>query len=338
MSASVNETGAGPAGSVAVREDTWGQEVVAQGDLTPAAAAASARARIEARVVIAMKSPRDEDLFAQQIQLLCKRPSFAATALYCRPVGRKKNAQGEWEEAYAVDWSIKAIQAFLRHYRHVDTRASIVYDDVTKTCLSVEVLDIQANVSHTREMMLEKTVERRQLKKGQRALRMRENTYGDTVYIVEATPEEFRSKLGAETSKLLRDNGKRLLPADILEEARATVDTVNDDQNARDPDAAKKKILKKFASVGVAADQLKAYLDRPIEALTVKDLAELGVLFNGLKEGDFSWADVMRMKTEPAEEPAATGAPAPEAEGKRAKLKDQISKAREAKTEPQVKE
>lgn len=317
-----------PAGAVSVKEDTWGSEVLAQGDLSPAATAAAARARIEARTVVALRNRRDEDLFGQQIEKLCSRPSFAATALYCKPVGKKQNAQGQYEEQYAIDWSIRAIQQFLRLFKNTDTRASILYDDARKTLLAVEVLDIENNVGHSREMMIEKTVERRD-KRGRDVISGRVNSYGETVYLVYATGDEVRNKLGAETSKLLRDNGKRLLPADLLEMARATVDRINDTENAKDPDAAKKKILARFLSIGITADMLKAYLDRPLEGLSAKDVAELGVLFNGLKDGEFTWSDVMRLKNAPAEETPAADAPAETA--KTGKLKDKILAAREGK-------
>src|SRR5262249_31607490 len=130
---------------------------------------------------------------------------------------------------------------------------------------------------------------------------MRENSYGDAVYLIDATADEFRNVMGSERSKLLRDNGQRLLPRDILDEARALIDATLANENARDPDAAKKKILDKFAGLGVSATMLKEYLGRPIETVTVKDLTDLGALHAGLKDGEYTWADVMRAKAEPAE-------------------------------------
>lgn len=323
-----------PAGAVAVREGgTWGSEVLAQGDLSPAAAAASARARIEARVALVRLNPRDVDVFRARILKDCKRPLFAEKALYRKPVGRKKNAEGVWEEQYAVNFSIRFVEAALQHFMHIHTSASIAYDDARKTLLQVEVLDVQNNVAHSRDIMLEKVVERREVKKGRRAIATRENSYGDLVYLVEATGEEFRNRLGAETSKLLRDNGQRLLPPDILEEARQIIDQTNADENARDPDGQKKKVLDRFGTLGVTADMLKAYLDRDLATLTAKDIAELAVLFNGLRDGEFSWNDAMRVKAEPAEGEAPAADPA--TGDRRNRLKDKILSAREGKPEAQ---
>ena len=64
--------------------------------------------------------------------------------------------------------------------------------------------------------------------------------------------------------------------------------------------------------------------------MSARSLADLAPLYNGLKDGEFSWADVIRSKEEPAEGDGKT--PAPEG---RKPLKDRIMKEREAaKPEP----
>jgi hypothetical protein len=321
-----------PAGAVTIRRDFSGEEIMAGADMSPAAAAAAARARIEARVVLAMRNPRDEDKFRKKLLHDCKRPGFADVAMYRKPVGRKRNAQtGEWEEAFAEDFSIRFIEAALRHWKNVHTTAAITYEDDRKMLINVEVLDIENNIAHSRDMMLEKLVERREIKKGRTVRGVRENSYGDTVYLVDATADEFRNKFGAECSKLMRDNGKRLLPGDVLEECRRAVQETMADENAKDPDSARKKIFDRFGVLGISPDMLKAYLERPVESLNPRDLAELGVLYNGLRDGDIVWADVMRVKHEPAEGEAAQ---AVVPSRPTTKLKERILKARETPAAP----
>ena len=45
------------------------------------------------------------------------------------------------------------------------------------------------------------------------------NSYGDTVYLVEATEDDLLTKQAAHVSKVIRTAALRLLPSDILEEA-----------------------------------------------------------------------------------------------------------------------
>ena len=291
---------AGTGGTVTVRQDL-AEEVSVTRDLSPTAAAAAAKAEIEAGIIAARKWPRDEDVFREKTLKTCRRPGFANTALYHKPVGRKKNAQGQWEEVFAIDWSIGSIQTMLQHFGNVRIMARITYEDADKALLTVQVLDLERNIGYSTDAMLDKLIERKEVKAGRKARGMRENSYGDVVYLVEATKDEFRNIIGAERSKLIRDNGKRLLPRDILDEARSEIDKTVANENAKDPDSAKKKVLDRFASIGISAALLKEYLGRPLETLTGKDLTDLGALFNGLKEGDFTWGDVMRMKSESAE-------------------------------------
>jgi hypothetical protein len=72
---------------------------------------------------------------------------------------------------------------------------------------------------------------------------------------------------------------------------------------------------------------LREYLDgQPIESMTVQGLQDLGQLFNGLKEGQYTWPDVMRLKNEPAE-----GDPTkPLQPSKRNRLRDTILEKPEA--------
>src|SRR6516164_2986516 len=96
---------AGTGGVITARQDL-GEEIRVSHDLTPTAAAAAAKAEVEAAVIAAHKWPRDEDTFRQLVLKTCRRPGFANTALYHKPVGRKKNAQGQWEEVVATDFTV----------------------------------------------------------------------------------------------------------------------------------------------------------------------------------------------------------------------------------------
>jgi hypothetical protein len=307
-------------GTVTVRQDL-SEEITVGNDLSVTAAAASAKAEIEARILTAKKWRRDEDQAREDILRRCKHPAAAESFLYSKPVGKEKDPEsGRWVEKKIVDVSIRFIEMAIAYWGNVAVTSRITHDDPRKSMLRVDVIDLQRNTGYSTESVQEKVVERREVKKGRSVLGVRENSWGDTVYLVEATKDEFRNVLGSERSKLIRDSGKRLLPKDLIDEAREMIDRTLADENAKDPDAAKKKVLDRFAALGVSALMLKEYLGRPLETLTVKDLSEMAGLYNGLKEGDFTWVDVMRMKQEPAEGEGEKP-PAPAA---RTKVRDKI--------------
>ena len=312
--------------TVTVRQDL-AEEVSVGHEIAPLAAAAAAKAEIEARIVAARKWPRNIDQFRLDILQDCKRPRFAEIALYNKPVGRKKNAEtGRWEEAFATDFSVRFIESALQHFGNYHVVSRIEYETAEQSKLMVSVIDVQKNSGYSTESMIDKLVERKEVKAGRKTRGMRENSYGDVVYLVEATKDETRNLVGAERSKLIRDNGKRLLPRDVLDECREMIDATLADENAKDPSSAKKKVLDRFAVLGISAIMLVDYLGRPIETLTPKDLADLAPMYNGLKEGEFSWADVMRQKDAPAE-----GDQQPQA--KPPSLKDRVMTKQEPKPE-----
>jgi len=311
-------------GPVTIRQDLV-EEVTIGNDATIAAGAANAKAEIEARIIAARRWRRDVDVFREGLLKDCRRPLFAEKALYHKPVGRKKNPEtGEWEEAFATNFSIRFIEDALQHFTNWYVISRVIADDARQTKIFVAVLDVERNTGYGTEQVIEKVIERKEAKKGRKVVGQRENSYGDMVLLLEATKDEMRNLIGAERSKLIRDQGQRLLPSDVLEEARMLIDRTVVDETAKDPDAAKKKVLDRFAGLGISASMLKEYLGKPLETLTTKDLADLAPIHNGLKEGDFTWPDLMRMKEEPAEgEAPAPGAP-PATAGKRPPLRDRV--------------
>src|SRR5262249_17904142 len=129
----------------------------------------------------------------------------------------------------------------------------------------------------------------------------RPNSYGDMVFLVDATADEFRNLYGAERSKLRRDNGQRLLPFHILAELREQIDKTLADETAQHPDPARNRVSDAFKAMGIGPDMLAAYLDKPTEQIAPNDINALRAIYVALKDGETTWNELMRLKTEPAE-------------------------------------
>lgn len=256
-----------------------------------AAAAAAAKAEIEAAYVAASYRPRNEMQFRNRILTECKDPGFAEIALYHKPVGGGK---------HATNFSIRFMETALKYFRNIRSVARITHSDQNYLLLYVGVTDLEDNVGHSAEAHLPKTIERKEAK-GRTIRGDRLNSNGERVLIVEATPDELRNQIGSERSKLLRDQGQRLLPRNVLNECRALIDATLRDKDAQDPKAALKRILDSFAAINVTPDQLAAYLEHPIEHITAKDLTDLRAIYTGIRDGDYSWAELVRTKAAPAD-------------------------------------
>jgi hypothetical protein len=249
--------------------------------------AEQAKAAVQARYIMAMKSPRDWDVVRQRLLKECERPSFAGVARYSKPVGA----------GTVTGPSIRFVEAALKVMGNVMPEQVVLYDDRQKRIIRVTVTDLEANLTYSKEILLEKTVERKQLKPGQTPLGSRVNSRGERVYLVEATEDEMLNKEAALTSKAMRQLGLRIVPGDLVDECMETVLATVRRKAAEDPDAEKKAIIDAFDDLGVRVTDLKEYLGvDSLETLTPKDLVNLRAVYQALRDGETNWREIMEQR------------------------------------------
>lgn len=254
------------------------------------AVASQAKAMVEARYIMAIRRPRDMDVVREKMLKECRRPSFAAVARYQKPIGRDKS---KWPSGP----SIRFAEAAVRNMTNITVETMTVYDDREKRIVRVTVTDLEANVPYAQDVTITKTIERRQRKEGDQVLRTRTNSYGDTVYILEATDDDIINKQQALISKAVRTLGLRLIPGDIVDECMEIVMETQERADAEDPDAAKRKLFDAFSAIGVRAEQLKEYLGHDAGTLDPSEIKDLRALYAAIRDGEASWRDVMEAKT-----------------------------------------
>lgn len=272
-----------------------------------AAAAAQAQAMVQARYVMALQRPRDWDVVRETLLKECARPAMAAMALYNKPVGDG-----------IIGPSVRLAEAALRAMGNVAIETPAVYDDATKRIVRVTVTDLETNISATKDVTVTKQVERRNLKKGQTPIASRTNSYGDKVYIVEATDDDILNKENALISKTFRTLAFRIFPGALLEEALDVVDRTLKDGAKKDPDGEKRKLLDAFAAIGVGVAAVKAWLGHELEVITPAELVELRGVYQAIKDGEASWQEALdHRQAQRAPAPAApSSGTAPPVEGK----------------------
>ena len=113
--------------------------------------ASMARAQVQARYIVAQSRPRDWDVVRQRILKDCERPTFAETAFYRKPMGNT-----------TVDGlSIRFAESAQRAMGNLMPERPIIYDDLTKRIVRITMTDLESNVTHYKDVILEKTVERK---------------------------------------------------------------------------------------------------------------------------------------------------------------------------------
>lgn len=263
------------------------------------AVAASAKATIEARYLVALRNPRDWDTVRVKLLAACARPRFAVAARYAKPVGTKK----------IIGPSIRFAEEAVRHMGNILIQTTVTFDSAEQRIVSVSVTDLEANVAYPMDVTLDKVVERSSVRPGQSVLGTRTNTGGNRVYLVAASEDEFLTKQNAMVSKAVRQGALRILPSDILEECMERVADVVRDEDAKDPTAARKRIMDAFYGLGVMPDQLADYLGKSLDVVNPAELTLLRTIFTAMSEGEATWDDVLQTRRKPKAEgdaPAAT--------------------------------
>lgn len=254
---------------------------IAYADPAAVAAAEAAKARIQAAYIMAMQKKRSYDQSRIKILEACSRPAFAEKVEYSKPVGGGKPIVGP---------SIRFAELALREWGNISYESQVVYDDDITRRISVAITDLETNTTFSASIQLNKTVERKKTD-GREVVGERINSYGDKVYIVKATEDEIMNKQAAAISKTLRNEGLRLIPQDIVEEAIEKARETVKKRDKADPDAARKKLADAFAALRIMPTDLEAYLGHPLSQTSPVELQELRSIYQTIKDGEAKWGD-----------------------------------------------
>ncbi|HPA76908.1 MAG TPA: hypothetical protein PLT33_13705 [Deltaproteobacteria bacterium] len=266
-------------------------------DPAAVAAAEAAKARIQAAYIMALHKPRNADQARDRILHACKRPGFAERVEYSKPVGGKA-IKGP---------SIRFAEVALREWQNVMVETQTIYEDEWVRRVKVFVTDLETNATFSKEIQISKTVERKS-KKDREIIGERLNSYNETVYIVKATDDEITNKEAAQISKVIRNEGLRLIPQDIIDEALDAARKTLSARDAKDPDAAKKALLDGFSEIGVKPLDIERFLRHKTDSITPAELHELRTMYRAIRDGEARWVDYL---TKAEEDTSSAAAQAP---------------------------
>lgn len=250
--------------------------------------AEQAKALVQARYIIALQRPRDWDVVRQRILKACDRPTFAETAVYKKPIGG----------SYVSGLSIRFAEEARRDMCNIQADRTIIYDDLTKRIVRISLTDLEANNPDYKDIVLEKTVERRN-PKGRNVLSQRLNSSGEVTYTVEATEDELLTKESALSSKIERQLTLKILPGDIQDEALRAIRDTQKKADKSDPDAAKKRLIDAFDDLGIRVADLKSFLGiDSLDGMQPNDVQQLRDIYTAIKEGETNWREVMEQRNQ----------------------------------------
>lgn len=250
-------------------------------DPAVAAAAEREKARLQMAFFIAATRPRNELQARATILENCRRREFAVRAMYAKPVGAQK----------IEDLNIRFVEMALKEWRNVLTEASTVYEDERGRRVRVSAMDLQTNTSFTREVFIPRTVERARVDEGRTVLGQRKNTRGQVTYKLLATDDEMELATNSAISKALRNEGGRLLPEDLKDEARGTIRWAKENSDVKDVQTYRRSIVDAFTRLGIKPEDLERLLGHSIATTTVPELTNLETIYHSLQSGESTWAE-----------------------------------------------
>lgn len=279
-----------------VREGFEGAEIERRNETGSTALAAQAQAAIQARYVVALQRPRNDDMVRVRLLRACERPVFAEKAFYSLPrgdnPGRITGLAGRIEGL-----SVRFAEEAIRISGNIDQQTQTIYEDDFKRIVRVAAVDLETNAGYSRDVVVDKTVERKKHKDGMVVLGSRTNSAGDKVYIVQTTSEELLQKESGLISRTFRTLSLRLVPPDVVEECEQKIIKTISDRDAKDPDETRKRLCDSFAALGVQPDELAEYIGHALaEPFTKEERLSLGGLWAAIKEGEISWSEALAEK------------------------------------------
>lgn len=310
----MSTTGAGttPNGGAITQRETFGAiEATQTRETSTAALAARQQAEVNARYVMAERHGRKILDFRKRLLEECERPTFAERVEYSLPRGyeedeygnKKQDANGKWIRKFIKGPSIRFVEVALRLFANVYPRAATVFESDDLRIVEVSVTDLESNITYSAEVQVAKSVERRGFKKrgsdhveppaGRQIIGQRVNSDGDTVYIVAATDEELLAKQNALISKTLRTLALRILPGDIVDEAVKRARKTLSDEDAKDPQAAKLKLIDDFGALDILPSELEEFLGHPLDRISPAELKTLRSVYVAVASGETSWQRIM---------------------------------------------
>lgn len=252
-------------------------------ELSAIAVAAAAKAEVESAYVMALKAPRNEDDARVRILAACRNPIFAKKAKYRKPVGGNNIIVGP---------SIRFAEEMVRCWKNILVQQTMIYDDDQKRVVKVVVRDLEANVAYSKEISLEKTVERRS-NKDREVVGQRTNSYNQIVYVVKATEDELAIKEAAAVSKIIRNNALRHVPQHLIDEAMLEVEKTITSKVAEDPDRERKDVLDGLAKKGVMPTDVERFIGKPNQQMTPQELVNLREILTAIEDGSATWQEFL---------------------------------------------
>ena len=246
---------------------------------------AAALQKVQARVLVAKKFPRNEDQCFQAVVRSCSRFNFAEKAEYRFKRGSKPDGKGGFTDNIVQGPSVYLAREMCRIWGNLDHGFDIISEDDDRVTIRGWAWDLQTNSEIHQDNTFRKVHQRYDKKAGQ------------TIWKPITDDRDLRELKNRQGALAERNCMLALLPEDLkqdaVEKARETVTN----KITEDPESHRKKILEGFLQVNVSAEQLEKFLGCKVAGASPAQLVELRSMWRAIADGVSVWTDYLPAET-----------------------------------------
>lgn len=247
-----------------------------------------ARVAVEARFMVAQGRPRNLERVEANLIRSCATREFAEVARYKLP---RRDERGR----DITGPSIRFAEELARCLGNILPESPVVFDDEWRRVVKVAVSDLEANLSYSQDVVIEKTVERRS-KVDREVVGERTNRQNQKVYRVRATDQELLEKQNNLVAKAQRNLIVKLAPAWLVSRAFQAVDQTLANMTQAELPKALERLRDTYEAAGVTQDELERWLGHPLAQVTVAEYEPLRGAVQALRDGEISWDQLSRSR------------------------------------------
>lgn len=265
-------------------------------ELSTSSDEANVAKRVEVRVLLALKYPRDEDEKRLAIHKACTRPAFIERGLYLFPRGNS--------EVFGL--SIYTAREMARLWGNIEYSCEIVADDDESRKIRAMAWDLQTNTQVTAEDFFRKRHQRKQKDNSthwvpvdERDLRELTNRYAAYAVrncILQLIPEDLKDEIKTAMFEMRRSKVTQGAKPGTPAATTAVKKTYHD-------------LIKRYAALHppVTKAMLDQWLDGKIEQASADDLTRLDILCGDIERKETTWNRAMQGEDVESTSQAAQG-------------------------------
>ena len=231
-------------------------------------------ATVQAKIMVAMRFPRNEKVAIEKALECCEDYNFADDCLYVLNFGKEpvKGLTVRMAELLGCLW------------KNLDIVQTVTMNDEKNLGFNMAITDLESNFTFSSSIIIEKTITRSYVKKGEDIIDEWLNSKGYKVYKVKATEDEVLKKLNIWKSKEKRNAILNLIPVNYRRQILEKIIDTMGLEIKKNKKEFLEKLLLAFENEGINKEGVEGLIGKKISKLSEENIITLRCIFKHIKK------------------------------------------------------